>query len=524
MDIKNNFKVFLNKLNFRLIIEQSLALCAMIILTVFTVSYANQEFEIPFFPRDAESHTVAFEITRNTERDNTAEVITEVPSNINNIINPEDLIAEAAQSGEEPNSEPEFEALSDLMSAGFAVTDGMYEPYNEDKINGRKAEIRQLTAEIRAATAENEEEPDFSGVPGLYEYKFAKVTPERQPINAERTDAGLPAVEPVMDYLLIRNGDAVILCDASGKIIDANFAASGIEILRMRDWDGRTVFRKPVIVDTPEGPAGQIEYLIYNGRAFEPIAYIEEWGNRGAAFMYPSSYGARNNNWAIFKHTNNFWGYQSTVHANQTVAAQYHRAFNFSENIAAAYITTWTQWSQLGNRLYFHDTDGRVINRDFYAPDPIDEETNHLGFYYFDHGLTRVISKQVNRAGTSATEQREHLVDKNWQEFYTPGDYKIMAYSNGMILLEKDGNYGFMNYLGEWVAQPIYTYAEPFYEGVAVLGIQGGKKMLIDTQGNRLTNMQYDYISNCTGGIAALYEQGAGWTILSKVRREIVAE
>jgi hypothetical protein len=205
------------------------------------------------------------------------------------------------------------------------------------------------------------------------------------------------------------------------------------------------------------------------------------------------------------------------------VAAQYDRAFNFRENTGAAYTTTWTQWVQLGSRLFFHDETGRVLNNDtsFYAPDPTDEETNHLGFYYFDHGLTRVISKRVNLARTASTEQREILVDKNWQEFYTPVDYKIKAYSNGMILLEKDGSFGFMNYLGEWIAQPIYTYAEPFYEGVAVIGMADGKKMLIDTQGNILARMQYDHIANCTGGIIALYEREAGWTILNKVRREI---
>jgi hypothetical protein len=45
--------------------------------------------------------------------------------------------------------------------------------------------------------------------------------------------------------------------------------------------------------------------------------------------------------------------------------------------------------------------------------------------------------------------------------------------------------------------------------------------MLIDTQGNTIAKMQYDHIAGCTGGIVAMYERTAGWTILNKFRREI---
>jgi hypothetical protein len=93
-----------------------------------------------------------------------------------------------------------------------------------------------------------------------------------------------------------------------------------------------------------------------------------------------------------------------------------------------------------------------------------------------------------------------------------------------MILLEKNGRFGFMNHLGEWVAQPVYTYARPFSEGAGVLGMSGGRQMLIDRQGNIIAPMQYDYISNCTGGIIALFENGRGWTMLNKVRRQIEIE
>ena len=525
--ILNKFSYNLSKLNFKQIIIQALELCLMIILTAAAVSYAKRDFEIPFFPRDAELNTVAIDITRNTTvAAAETEAPTEPPTNIMLVINPEHLLVEAASpSDEQADAEPDFEPLADLAALGFALSDAMYEPYNEDKINGRKFEIQRMRADISEAAAESGTAPDYSGVPVLYEYKFAEVIPEHTPVNSQR------AVEPFMDYLLIRDGvTRAVLASAAGKIIDSDFVNSGFEILKMRDGEGRTVFRRTVEVEADEEAgteAGLVtEYYIYNAgiNAYEQIIFDELRGNRGADFMYPSDYGAANNNRDIFRGANGLWGYASVETGAQVIAPQYDRAFNFRENVAIAYRTTWTQWVQIGSQLFFFDENGTIINNNFYAPDPIDEETNHLGFYYFDHGLTRVIEKRVNPARTATVEQREFLVDKYWREFYTPVDYKIKAYSNGMILLEKDGNFGFMNYLGEWIAQPIYTYAEPFYEGVAVLGMINGKKMLIDTQGNIVAKMQYDHISNCTGGIIALFERENGWTILNKVRRVIPVE
>jgi hypothetical protein len=190
-------------------------------------------------------------------------------------------------------------------------------------------------------------------------------------------------------------------------------------------------------------------------------------------------------------------------------------AFNFSENIGVAYRDAVGS----GKRIVFLDAYGYVLyNGDFYAPDKA--TSNHLGFFYFDHGLTRVYRREFDWRGWQIAE-KELLVDVTGKAFYIPEDYNIIAYSNGMILLEKNGYYGFMNYLGEWGAQPIYRYAQPFYEGVAVIGLENGKKALIDTNGNLLVKFRYTTITNCTGGIVALYEKSEGWTILNKVRRQI---
>jgi hypothetical protein len=224
------------------------------------------------------------------------------------------------------------------------------------------------------------------------------------------------------------------------------------------------------------------------------------------------------------------WGYVTADTGRQTVGHRYNRAFNFSEGIGITYQFV----TGLGNRLFFYNQNGQQLLRNdqhFYAPDVNETTINHLGYFYFDHGLTRAYSRRVDhRTFEIATRELilQHRIDSRgfsyFAEFYIPGDYSVRAYSNGMILLEKDGYFGFMNYLGEWVAQPIYAFAQPFFEGVAVIGLANGKRALIDTQGKLLTRFRYDAITNCTGGIVALFERNEGWTVLNKVRRQIEVE
>ena len=515
MDAQKNYKLILNKLggylsrlNYSLTVRHALELALMVFIAAVAVSYANREFEIPFFPRGAEAPLIEVEIPRGgiTAPATVTQAPAEAPANVQFILNPEHLVAEAANpdDGEQHNGGgTAFESLDYLLGQGFALSGAMYRP--EARVYERREEIRQMRSDITAAARESGEQPDFSGLPRLYEYRFAQVALAQTPY----------AIKPVMDFMLLHYDGRVILADASGRVIDPNFGASGFEVMPVRDWEGRVIFRRRVTVaaDDGEEPAVETSYFIYNpgAHAYEPVEFNEAWLNRG-----PPAGGLE-----IFRHTNGLWGYRSSYDGQQVITPQFNRAFNFSEGVAAAYRTTWTEWVQIGNRLYFLNENGDVINREFFGIDPHDEDTNPLGFFYFDHGLTRVISKVLSPRMITTIEQREHLIDMNWQEFHTPVDYAIAAYSNGMILLEKDGYFGFMNYLGAWIAQPIYTYARPFCGGVAVIGMADGLLMLIDTRGNIIAPMQYSYIETSEGGIVALYERGAGWTVLSKVRREI---
>ena len=491
----------------KLIIKYVIGFALLLVVTYYVISYAKFDFEIPFLSRnivDIDNINGAF------DDDNFAvEVTTEPPEidNLHNIVNPDDLInrtepadveetdvVETSEEGEpavEINISP-FPAADELIAKGYSKSDGVYERNS---------------------------------------YDFAQIKLEYSNLSMSQTtmtsEGRLSVIEPFMDFILIRRGNDVTLCDSSGKIITEKLT---LKMLKARDRSNKSIFWQTLIEtditidenDEEVLTTWEIQrYFIYDGdmKTFLQTDYNPIYGDRGVPFMYPSYYGAnRASNMSRFEN-NGKWGYLVSNTEEVAIAPAYDMTYNFSENVGIAYV-----WEQKGNwrgyydykRLYFLDEQGGAYNNSYFAPN--EATPDHLGFFYFDKGLTRVYYRELDYQGR-VTIEKDILVDKYGREFYVPEDYAIKAYSNGVILLEKDGYYGFMSYTGNWIAQPIFTYVQPFYEGVAVIGFTNGKKGLIDTQGNIIIKFHYDYISNCTGGIVALYDRNEGWTVLNKMRR-----
>ena len=91
-----------------------------------------------------------------------------------------------------------------------------------------------------------------------------------------------------------------------------------------------------------------------------------------------------------------------------------------------------------------------------------------------------------------------------------------MSYSDGILLLEKDGLYGYLTNTGAWILQPEVTDAKPFLEGVAVVQ-QDGKYGAINTAGEYVLPCKYDYISNVSSGTVVAYSEQDGWEIYQKM-------
>lgn len=137
-----------------------------------------------------------------------------------------------------------------------------------------------------------------------------------------------------------------------------------------------------------------------------------------------------------------------------------------------------------------------------------------IGSYYFEHGYVRVrqrmlITHQIDRAYLD----RDILVNKSGEVFELPEGYSLISYSCGVMLLEKNGRYGYMDIHGKWIAQPIYTDAEAFYGGLAVVQ-KDGKYGVIDTDGNFVLPCVYTAISHAVKGMFTVYHPDKGWEVL----------
>ncbi len=156
---------------------------------------------------------------------------------------------------------------------------------------------------------------------------------------------------------------------------------------------------------------------------------------------------------------------------------------------------------------------------------PLTNGKESIGFYFFEYGLCRVRINTINKwyyddgGVIHIVNDDDYIIREDGKQFSVPTGYDILSYSDGMILLKKNGKYGYMSYTGEWIVDPYLTYAEPFYEGVAVISMNGDHA-LIDTNGNYVIPFgTFDYISHASTGVISAYGDD-GWKVLYKCEKE----
>lgn len=138
--------------------------------------------------------------------------------------------------------------------------------------------------------------------------------------------------------------------------------------------------------------------------------------------------------------------------------------------------------------------------------------------FRFDHGLMRVVRGLYDYYSLGIRVREEDtLIYENGQYFAIPTGYKLCAYSDGVLLLERNGLYGYMDYTGKWITDPIFIYAKPFYEGLAVVGNSSGQYCVIDTNGDIVLPMAYEYVTECVNGAFAAFSINDGWILFNKM-------
>ena len=204
---------------------------------------------------------------------------------------------------------------------------------------------------------------------------------------------------------------------------------------------------------------------------------------------------------------------------------KYYRLYNFKDGLCAAV--------DRDGRMSFRDIYGKAIvtrtgeyygqsNRMFltgYA-EPLLRGVDAIGSLYFDEGYVMVRQIDIDhKYKNTLSGDYQYLVDNKGERFPLPSGYNLLSYSDGVMLLERDGYYGYYSTEGKWIAQPIFTYARPFAEGLGVLGFSGSKKGVIDREGNLIVPFKYDHISNVSCGTFAVYDEN-GWKLIAKLEKQ----
>ncbi|MDD6094364.1 MAG: WG repeat-containing protein, partial [Clostridia bacterium] len=231
----------------------------------------------------------------------------------------------------------------------------------------------------------------------------------------------------------------------------------------------------------------------------------------------------------------------------------YTMAYNYSENYAAVKMDIkWdydheiddgyggkkNEYVQVtSNELRVVDKTGKVMfssRKNYFSElgwtaneryvDPLSLGIDSIGSYYFDNGLMRLRVQSYDRYYFTDLDMvfivtdEDILVRPDGKEFTVPSGYKLKAYSNGILLLEKDGKYSYYKSNGTWLREMEFTDAETFLEGIAVCALNG-KYGVINNSGNVVVPFEYDYISTVSSGTVTAYKNGEGWTVFQKLSK-----
>lgn len=399
-------------------------------------------------------------------------------------------------------------------------------------------------------------------------YSLRKRTVERSTVLEGPDDTGYyvetskkreerPAVETYMGYLLIDKGSDIYLLSSDGQPL-CRYKANRYSPAYERDREGRPLFLR-------QGEDKTTYFYLAEGGTnfvtsdFDPIA-----DSRGLKFDYPKDFGLSDSTvvYTDYSETYGLFAYlvkpviepepepepeaaESAESAESSEPAeekeepqkeepkpsplttyQFTHAYAFTSNRAAVtakanrggmfFINENGQPAFTTFRSYYNEYD-RFVTENLMPP--LTDGAESLGFYYFDHGLTRVRRQIYDwynwnyRGLLRVVEDKNLLIRPDGTYYDLPAGYELEAYSEGMLMLSKNGKIGFMDYTGAWIAQPIFAEAEPFIQGLAVLTTDDGRKGMIDTEGNIVLPFAYDSLTSVSSGLIAAYREENGWTI-----------
>lgn len=255
--------------------------------------------------------------------------------------------------------------------------------------------------------------------------------------------------------------------DLSG--VDITESLSGYNFAFGRDGKGRVLFEK----------SGEYYYLL------DGSFYKSDVANN--IFDSPSYFSKFDESFPLFA-DEGYWGIKNSK-GEILVKAQYTYGYGFSEGVCC--------FASKSKKLYFYNESGKLVSSGYVVPE------QGFGAFKIQNGITLVSNGKKNL-----------IMKSSGGILQTPKDYKVVGCSDGMILLEKNGTFGFMNQNGVWKVQPCLNAVSYFCEGLSVVSEKGS--YVIDVNGEIVIQRGFDYISDFSDGHCILYSKDSGWYIAKK--------
>lgn len=358
--------------------------------------------------------------------------------------------------------------------------------------------------------------------------KYTKGTSSEILIKYEEDEADIKAVELYMGYIIINSEDqSSSLYNENGeKICDLGDKEPAYK----RTYDGTPIFRDAK------------KYYIFSSESGEFEEISESKIVFGLEYDYPAySYktAAGVHIYASYVSSKKVYTYLDAYDEKQEIKTNYSMAYNFGPTdcalvkltsgsvriINSAGKTVHTSPTTVYT-YYPEGTDaGYSIKVQRYYALPYLNDISAIGSGTIDeYGWMRIRIQLKGRSpgiGDKIVGDYETLINAKGELFEIPEGYTLEGYSDGVLLLSRNGLYGYYTVEGKWIANPIYTFASPFVQGLAALGYSDGTVGMIDTDGNIVLPFAFRYVSNVSSGLVAAYSESGGWEVFKLMERQI---
>lgn len=344
-------------------------------------------------------------------------------------------------------------------------------------------------------------------------------------IGTREEEVDILALELYMGYVIMNSEEGVSsLCDENGELLLADI---GDKVPAYK----RTVSGAPVFSDTSGA------YYVFDSEKKEFSAVESDSILYSLEYDYPYRPYLNDKGEQIYaKYDSKAKKYKfyNAVTGEQVISSSYAEVYDFDENGYAFVKSGSTNLiinvkgkeifkSPTSNYYFYPD---KTVNqgcwvREYYERPYISDiraiGSDRVDEYGFVRARLRLVGRSSSVYGTVVLDYEVLIDTATGKHFAIPEGYTLEGYSDGVLLLSKGGRYGYYSIEGKWIAQPIYTYAAPFVQGLAVVGYADGTRGMIDREGNIVLPFAFSHVSNVSSGLVSAYSEIGGWEIFKLV-------